>query len=224
MELQGQQVIMAPIEKVWEGLNDIEILAKVIPGCEEILRLSENELSARVMLKIGPVRARFSGKIELRDIIPQTSCSMVFEGSGGAAGFAKGTAVVQLSQVDGMTTILYTTHANIGGKLGQIGGRLIDASAKKIADEFFMKFNEVVGSPVDHDSHHSLTEYKEKPTTPYMTGERSTEPVLNNSDGDEEISTTIAAVKITESTRILWFSMGVASTALGVILYSYFLK
>jgi carbon monoxide dehydrogenase subunit G len=140
MELNGEQLIAAPIPDVWRGLNDVDVLAKSIPGCEEINRISPEEVHAKVMFKIGPVRARFSGKLLLSDIIPDQSCSMAFEGSGGAAGFAKGKSRVELSQAEGGTLISYTTEASIGGKLGQIGGRLISASAKKIADDFFAQF------------------------------------------------------------------------------------
>jgi carbon monoxide dehydrogenase subunit G len=145
MELNGEQLIAAPIPAVWEGLNDIDVLAKSIPGCEEISRISPEEIHAKVMFKIGPVRARFSGKLLLSDVIPNQSCSMSFEGSGGAAGFAKGRSRVELKQAEGGTLVAYTTEASIGGKLGQIGGRLISASAKKIADDFFQKFATELG-------------------------------------------------------------------------------
>jgi carbon monoxide dehydrogenase subunit G len=137
MELNGEQLIAAPIPEVWKGLNDIDVLAKSIPGCEEISRISPEEIHAKVMFKIGPVRARFSGKLLLSDIVPDQSCSMAFEGSGGAAGFAKGRSRVELKAAEGGTLIAYTTEASIGGKLGQIGGRLISASAKRSQMTFF---------------------------------------------------------------------------------------
>ena len=148
MELNGEQLIGAPIPEVWKGLNDIDVLAKSIPGCEEISRVSPEEIHAKVMFKIGPVRARFSGKLLLSDVVPDQSCSMAFEGSGGAAGFAKGKSRVELKQVDGGTLVAYTTEASIGGKLGQIGGLLISASAKKIADDFFQKFAKELGGEI----------------------------------------------------------------------------
>ena len=146
MELNGEQLIAASVPEVWRGLNDIDVLAKSIPGCEEISRVSAEEVHAKVMFKIGPVRARFSGKLLLSDVIPDQSCSMAFEGSGGAAGFAKGRSRVELKVAEGGTLVSYTTEASIGGKLGQIGGRLISASAKKIADDFFQKFAKELGS------------------------------------------------------------------------------
>ena len=147
MELNGEQFIPAPIPQVWQALNDLDVLAKAIPGCEEISRLSPEEIHAKVMFKIGPVRARFTGKLLLSDVVPDHSCSMAFEGSGGAAGFAKGRSRVELLLAEGGTLVTYTTEASIGGKLGQIGGRLINASAKKIADDFFQKFSVELGGP-----------------------------------------------------------------------------
>ncbi len=140
MELNGEQLIAASLPDVWRGLNDVAILGKAIPGCEAIERISPEEVHAKVMFKIGPVRARFAGKLFLSDVVDEKSCSMAFEGSGGAAGFAKGRSRVELSSAEGGTLVSYTTEASIGGKLGQIGGRLISASAKKIADDFFQAF------------------------------------------------------------------------------------
>ena len=140
MELNGEQFIAASVPAVWRGLNDVAVLGKAIPGCEAIERISPEEVHAKVMFKIGPVCARFAGKLLLSDVIEEKSCSMAFEGSGGAAGFAKGRSRVELISAEGGTLVSFTTEASIGGKLGQIGGRLISASAKKIADDFFEAF------------------------------------------------------------------------------------
>ena len=145
MELNGEQFIAASVPAVWRGLNDVAVLGKAIPGCEAIERISPEEVHAKVMFKIGPVRARFAGKLLLSEVVEEKSCSMAFEGSGGAAGFAKGRSRVELKAAEGGTVIAYTTEASIGGKLGQIGGRLISASAKKIADDFFQKFAKELG-------------------------------------------------------------------------------
>jgi carbon monoxide dehydrogenase subunit G len=149
MELNGEQFIAAPVSKVWLGLNDVTVLHASIPGCEEIERISDEEVRAKVMFKIGPVRARFSGRLILSDIVPNASCSMAFEGSGGAAGFAKGKARVELTGAEGGSLVRYSTEASIGGKLGQIGGRLISASAKKIADDFFLAFAKELGGELN---------------------------------------------------------------------------
>jgi carbon monoxide dehydrogenase subunit G len=141
MELSGEKFVPASIDLVWLSLNDIDILKSSIPGCEKIERLSPEEVAATVMFKIGPVKARFSGILLLSDVVPSHSCTMNFNGSGGAAGFAKGKSKVELHTIEGGTSVIYSCEASIGGKLGQIGGRLISASAKKIADDFFEEFS-----------------------------------------------------------------------------------
>jgi hypothetical protein len=161
MELNGEQLIAAPVSKVWLGLNDVTVLHASIPGCEEIERISDEEVRAKVMFKIGPVRARFTGKLILSDIVPDVSCSMAFEGTGGAAGFAKGKARVELIRAEGGTLVRYSTEASIGGKLGQIGGRLISASAKKIADDFFLAFAKELGGELITLSDAKLEDKKE---------------------------------------------------------------
>jgi carbon monoxide dehydrogenase subunit G len=140
MDMTGEYRIAAPRTKVWEGLNDPEILRQCIAGCEEIDKTSDTEFSAKVTAKVGPVKARFGGKVTLTDLDPPNGYTITGEGSGGAAGFAKGGAKVALID-DGAGTVLnYTVQANVGGKLAQIGSRLIDATARKMADDFFSKF------------------------------------------------------------------------------------
>ncbi|WP_064262320.1 SRPBCC family protein [Variovorax paradoxus] len=142
MELQGEQWIPAGRETVWRALDDPEQLARCVPGCEEIRRLGENEMEARLLAKIGPVRAHFSGRIRRLDVVEPQSCRIAFEGSGGAAGMAKGESRVTLATEGNGTRLTYTVEAAVGGKLGQIGGRLVNASARKMADEFFLALNE----------------------------------------------------------------------------------
>jgi len=143
MELLGQQLIGANRQTVWNALNDPDVLAQCIPGCEEISRLSENQLQLRIMVKIGPVRSRFAGTLTLEDINAPASCTLVFEGTG-AAGFAKGGSSVVLSEQGGQTRLEYAAKASVGGRLGQIGGRLIESSARKMSDEFFSAFQSVL--------------------------------------------------------------------------------
>jgi carbon monoxide dehydrogenase subunit G len=145
MDMTGEFHIPAPREKVWDALNDIEILKQCIPGCEEIERHSETELSAKVTAKVGPVKARFGGTVTLSDIDPPNGYTISGEGKGGAAGFAKGGADVVLEEDGDGTLLKYTAKANVGGKLAQIGSRLIDSTSKKLANQFFAKFAEVVG-------------------------------------------------------------------------------
>ena len=145
MEMSGEYRIPASRQTVWEALNDPEILKTCIPGCESLERTSENELTAKVTAKVGPVKAKFGGKVTLSDINPPNSYSISGEGTGGPAGFAKGGAKVTLEEDGGETILRYTAEAQVGGKLAQIGQRLIDGASKKIADEFFATFAETVG-------------------------------------------------------------------------------
>lgn len=151
MELLGQQLIGANRQAVWNALNDPDVLAQCIPGCEEISRLSENQLQLRIMVKIGPVRSRFAGTLTLEDINAPASCTLVFEGTG-AAGFAKGGSSVALSEQGGQTRLEYAAKASVGGRLGQIGGRLIESSARKMADEFFSAFQRVLSGDAGADT------------------------------------------------------------------------
>ena len=151
MKMTGEYRIPAAQQKVWDGLNDPAILQEAVPGCESIERTGPNEFNGAVRAKVGPVSAKFRGKVALTDLDPPNSCKIVGEGTGGAAGFAKGSAVVRLAADGGDATMLsYEVDANVGGKLAQIGQRFIDSTAKKMADEFFAKFSEVVGNPDVH--------------------------------------------------------------------------
>lgn len=145
MDMTGEYRIPAPRQRVWAALNDPEILKAAIPGCEELNKVGDNDLEARVKAKVGPVSATFTGKVTLSDLNPPESYRISGEGKGGAAGFAKGGAEVNLTE-DGSGTILrYTAKADVGGKLAQIGSRLIQGTAKKMADDFFGKFSAIVG-------------------------------------------------------------------------------
>lgn len=147
MKMSGEILIKAPREKVYAALNDPEILKRAIPGCEEMERVSDTELTAVAMVKIGPVKARFKGQVTLSDIDPPNGYTITGEGKGGAAGFAKGGAKVSLVD-DGDATILrYEVQADVGGKLAQVGARLIEGTAKKLAADFFAAFREAVCGP-----------------------------------------------------------------------------
>jgi carbon monoxide dehydrogenase subunit G len=147
MEMTGEQLIPLPQQRVWEGLNDPEMLKACIPGCESIERVSDNEYRVAMTASVGPVKARFNGKLLLADVNPPTSYRLAFEGSGGAAGFGKGGAQVRLAPDGAGTKLAYTATAQVGGKLAQVGSRLIDGVAKKMADEFFQRFNEKLVGP-----------------------------------------------------------------------------
>lgn len=145
MKMSDSQRIEAPRQTVWEALNDPDILKASIPGCEELTKASDTELEAKVKLKIGPVKATFGGKVSLENLNPPESYTIEGEGSGGVAGFARGAAHVRLEEDGPDATILhYDVEAKIGGKLAQLGSRLIDSTSKRLAGEFFTAFAEQV--------------------------------------------------------------------------------
>lgn len=141
--MNGEIQLAAPREVVWGKLNDPEVLKACIPGCEE-LKTDDNGFRAIAKMKVGPVSARFRGKITLSDLDPPNGYKIFGEGEGGVAGFAKGGAMVGLTDKDGGTLLCYKVEAQIGGKLAQLGQRLINGSAKKLADEFFANFSRAV--------------------------------------------------------------------------------
>lgn len=212
MELNGSVTIPASIEAVWLALNNPETLRRCIPGCEEVRQISPTEMHARVALRMGPVRATFVGKVLLTDVRAPIGCTLNFEGSGGGAGFAKGSSVIALTPVEGGTQLNYTTQASVAGKLGQIGGRLMDASAKQLADRFFAAFKAEVG------------------------GEATTEATAETPASGAVLIAPAAVVASmptsipergslqTESSRLLWFAAGVVSTAIGVWMGSHWLR
>ncbi|MDH5556936.1 MAG: carbon monoxide dehydrogenase subunit G [Alphaproteobacteria bacterium] len=165
MKMTGEYRIPAPRQTVWDALNDPEILKQCIPGCEEMTRTEEGGFEAKVTAKVGPVRAKFGGKVELSDLDPPNGYTISGQGTGGAAGFAKGGAKVSLAEDGGETVLTYSVDASVGGKLAQIGSRLIDATAKKMAEDFFSKFAELVGggAPV-------TTEIAGEPAKPVTAG------------------------------------------------------
>ena len=140
MVMTGEQQLAAPREKVWAMLNDPAVLKSCIPGCETLDVIGENEFQAVATNRIGPVKARFKGKVRLTDMDPPNGYKISGEGDGGVAGFAKGGASVRLTDKDGGTLLTYNVEAQIGGKLAQLGQRLVNGAAKKLADDFFVRF------------------------------------------------------------------------------------
>ena len=173
MEMTGEQLIPASQQDTWNALNDPQVLKACIPGCESIERTGDNEYVVLMVARIGPVSAKFKGKLALTDVQPPVSYSMAFEGQGGPAGFAKGGAHVSLSAEENQTRLHYEAKANIGGKLAQIGSRLVDAAAKKVSDDFFRNFNERVSAQQEsqhakealEEGHH---EAEPAPRDPYV--------------------------------------------------------
>ena len=158
MEMTGEQLIPASQADTWAALNDPEVLKACIPGCESIERSGDNEYVVQMTARVGPVSAKFKGKMALSNIQAPTSYSIAFEGQGGVAGFAKGGAQVSLKAEGDSTRLSYTAKANVGGKLAQIGSRLVDAAAAKVAGEFFSAFNEKFNknksTQDSHEEHH----------------------------------------------------------------------
>src|ERR1700676_3144535 len=147
MEMSGSRTVPADIETTWRALNDPEVLKACIAGCESVERASDNEYRLTMTARVGPVSARFTGRIILSDIVAPTSYTLSFEGQGGAVGFAKGEARVTLSANEPGTRIDCQVKAQIGGKLAQIGSRLVDGAAAKVADDFFARFADRLGGP-----------------------------------------------------------------------------
>jgi carbon monoxide dehydrogenase subunit G len=147
MHMKDSQTVPASRDKVWAALNDPAVLKQCIPGCQDLDMTSPTEMTAKVVIKVGPVKATFGGKVTLSDLDPPNGYKITGEGSGGVAGLAKGGAAITLEAAGDNETILhYEVDSQIGGKLAQLGGRLIDATAKKLAGEFFTKFGAVVSA------------------------------------------------------------------------------
>jgi uncharacterized protein len=147
MEMTGEQQIPVSQDKTWQALNDLEVLKACIPGCESIVPSGENQYDVVLTAKVGPVSAKFKGKLVLADMDPPNSYNLAFEGQGGVAGFARGSAQVSLTPTgDEATRLGYAVKASVGGKLAQIGSRLIDGAAKKLAEQFFSAFNKHVSA------------------------------------------------------------------------------
>lgn len=149
MKLESSRMIQAEPKVVWDNLVDVEVLKQCIPGCQTMEQTGENEYALTMKSKIGPVSATFKGSLSLRDIVPGESYTLSFEGKGGAAGFSKGSSAVRLEPAEGGTNLHYTVDASIGGKIAQVGQRLVDGAARKMADDFFTQFEQIVAPSGD---------------------------------------------------------------------------
>jgi uncharacterized protein len=165
MDMNGEEKIPAPRQAVWAALNDAAILKQCIPGCQSLEKLSDTEMTAVVKVGIGPVRAKFKGKVTLSNLDPPNGYELTGEGTGGLAGHARGGATVRLSDDGGGTLMKYEAKAEVGGRLAQLGGRLIDSASKKLADEFFDKFAAVVGATSKEIASQPLTDAAHAATT-----------------------------------------------------------
>ncbi|WP_407048617.1 carbon monoxide dehydrogenase subunit G [Methyloraptor flagellatus] len=189
MEMSGEYRIPAPRERVWAALNDPEILKACIPGCQELTMETPTDMAAKVVAKIGPVKATFAGKVKLENMNPPEGYTISGEGQGGVAGFAKGGADVKLTPDGDGTILAYHAKAQIGGKLAQLGARLIDSTAKMMADQFFGNFSAMVGQAAAAEAAASAP-----------AGEASAEPVLPVSDAGAPAA---AAIPASTSTPVI---------------------
>jgi uncharacterized protein len=214
MELSGNQLMKAPRAAVWEALLDPQTLIHCVTGCEDAERVSDVETHVRILVKLGPVRARFAGKMIMSEVIPLERCKLSFEGVGGGAGSAKGFSNVVLADEPDGTRLTYSVSATVGGKLGQIGGRLIDSSAKKMADDFFSALERQLQStspsnnlnvaatddPVAADSRSTSSNEKQ-----YVHSELGTSSLK---------SAWSSSCLWPELYRVGWFALGVVTTVL----------
>ena len=221
MELQGSVTIPAAPAQVWQALNDPEILRLCIPGCEEVRQISPQEMHARVMLKLGPVRANFVGKVLLTDIRPLLGCTLNFEGSGGSAGFARGSSVIALTPTAEGTRLDYTAQASVAGKLGQIGGRLMDASARQLADRFFAAFKAQLTSVTSGERQIAIAQ-SGPAETESATAASANFPIVSQASAAKSHQGENWFDK--EKPRLLWFAAGVLATAAGVWMSALWLR
>lgn len=214
MELNGEVLVSAPRARVWAALNDTEVLRRCIPGCEAMAASGEFEKTATVAIKVGPVRARFNGRVRMEDIRAPEGCTLHFEGQGGAAGMARGSSRVELLDEEGGTRLRYQTQASVAGKLGQVGGRMIDAAARQMADQFFAAFQAELAPVVAAEAAGAATDTAAAddiaapahPATPAPTSAR-TPPATPARP---------SAPQSGETQRVLWFALGALSTGFGV--------
>ena len=229
MELTGDLVIGATRSKVWAALNDAEVLAACIPGCEAVEVVSPTEKTARVAVKVGPVRARFSGRIRMDDVVEAERCAMSFEGSGGAAGMARGQSQVELTDEGPHTRLRYTVQASVAGKLGQVGGRMIDAAAKQMADQFFAAFQARIAPSVEGETpiDDGLVTPADQggqaipsPSTPESIATAQPgalpAPVPPHRPAGQPAGQTAPPAADTEWLRVKWFVLGSLATGLGI--------
>jgi carbon monoxide dehydrogenase subunit G len=213
MEMSGNQLMKAPRSAVWEALVDPQTLMRCVRGCEDATRVSDVETHVRILVKLGPVRARFAGKMFMSEIVPTQRCKLSFEGVGGGAGSAKGFSNVELEDESDGTRLTYSVSATVGGKLGQIGGRLIDSSAKKMADDFFRALQlQLQGiSQADHFN-----------TPDALDPAVADSPISSNAKGTRQPGVTASPPMSPwshtslwpELYRVGWFALGVITTVL----------
>jgi len=238
MELNGEVLVAAPRERVWAALNDTEVLRRCIPGCESMEATGELEKTATVAIKVGPVRARFNGRVRMDEVRPGEGCTLHFEGQGGAAGMARGSSRVELADEAVGTRLRYQTQASVAGKLGQVGGRMIDAAARQMADQFFAAFQaELAPVPDAVTAATAATAASTESAAAEAAPQAALAPAAPAATAPAPATGTAAtpapavpsppappraappapqAPAAGESTRVLWFVLGALSTGFGV--------
>ena len=176
MKLTAEQLIPAPPERVWEGLNDPAILQASIPGCQSLEKAADDRFIATVEVKVGPIGARFKGSVSLTELDPPNGYTLLLEGSGGIAGSMKGSAKVRLTDAAGGTLISYDVEAQVGGRMAQLGGPIIDATAKQLAGKFFSKFGQIVSGTADANAAAPITAAAGMPATAATSTSASLHP------------------------------------------------
>lgn len=209
MELSGETLIAAERSAVWEALNDAAVLTACIPGCESMETVSPSERKVLMAVKVGPVRARFKGTIRMDDIRENHGCRMSFQGNGGAAGVASGQSVVTLSDAPGGTLLHYTVNASVGGKLGQVGGRMIDGAAKSMADQFFSAFQARLAPPAPVAPQPPETAVHDQPDELIAT------PTLSRSENQAPQHIAHSSASLSDTQRVLWFVLGALASGFG---------
>ena len=215
MEILGTQIILATKQTVWDGLNNPEVLKKCPPGCESVELVSPNVFKVLITASIGPLKAKFNGTLQVTEINSPSSCVLVFEGQGGAVGFGKGSSSVSLKEVEGGTELSYAAQAHVGGKLAQIGSRLIDSVAKKMSDDFFKAFNQEVGVQIIPTS--ETTTLNLNQVTPLNQS-------LGVSDLDNQMSTKLSPSGLPQQVPAFWLIIAAGVGATIVIVAELILK
>jgi len=229
MDLAGEVAIPAPRERVWQALNDPAVLRACIPGCEDLVEESPTVRRARVLVKVGPVRARFEGRMTLSEVEAPQRCVLGFEGSGGAAGIASGRSQVELHDEGAGTRITYAVKAAVGGKLGQIGGRMIDASARQLADQFFAALQRELTPAAPPPAQTEVDVIGGATRHPYPDAAPLRHPLAGGDPGPSGTQAEALDSRLrgndemakgfgvsSEAPRVLWFLLGAASTGFGV--------
>ena len=214
MDINGEQRIPAPQQTVWDALNDPEVLKACITGCESVEKVADNQFTARVTMAVGPVKAKFTGDVTLSDIDPPNGYTITGKGSGGAAGFGKGSAQVALTPDGDGTLLRYTAQASVGGKLAQIGQRLVDSAARKMADEFFTSFNALLTArgATTANAAGAATASEAAASTAEPIG--AAEPAPSAPPGPASVSET---QKKPQTNIVLW--LGIAAVAIGLVVW-----